>query len=184
MWGRKKKVVVVEKKSKKKKSLPVIDDGKMVVDKDPQKNPRKIDKIFGNNYNTGNIDVENLPDIKIEADYASNQLGDCYNAEDYSERKALMEDVYNTFKASQWGNLPLNKKFSKELMPYIFNDIYKGVDGKGYSVIDIFISIAEFMDISYERVYEIAGLRMKEKVIIELEAKYKVLSKKNINRLF
>lgn len=184
MWGRKKKKVV-QKKSKKNKSISVIDENApIVVDKDPKKNPRKVDKIFGNNYNTGNIDVENLPDIKIEADYASNQLGDCYNAEDYTERKALMEDVYNTFKASQWGNLPLNKKFSKELMPYIFNDIYKGVDGKGYSVIDIFISIAEFMDISYERVYEIAGLRMKEKVIIELEAKYKVLSKKNINRLF
>lgn len=184
MWGKKKKTIAIKKSKSKKKTVASKTPTQLVVDKNPKKNPKRIDKIFGNNYNTGNIDVENLPDIKIESDFASNQLGDCYNAEEYTEKKALMEAVYDTFKASQWGNLPLNKKFSKELMPYIFNDIYKGVDGRGYSVIDIFISIAEFMDISYERVYEIAGLRMKEKVIMELESKYKVLSKKNINRLF
>ena len=113
-----------------------------------------------------------------------NLLDDCYSAEDYVEKKDLLKKVFDAFKASQWGTLSLNKKFSKELMPFIFNDLYKNLDGMGHSTIDIFICIAEFMDASYERIYEIAGLRAKEKLIKELEDKYRVLSRKKIHRLF
>jgi hypothetical protein len=50
--------------------------------------------------------------------------------------------------------------------------------------VDIVIAIAEFMDISSERAYEIAGLRIKEALIKELEGKYQRLKNKKINRLF
>lgn len=151
---------------------------------EPKKEEKKVDKIFGNDFNTGNIDPERFPDIQIDASYASSILDDCYNMEDYMEKKKLLELTVETFKKSQWGNLPLDKKFSKELQPFIFNDLYKGIDKLGFTTIDMFICIAEFMDVSYERVYEIAGLKMKEHLIKELEEKYKMLSKKKINRLF
>jgi galactokinase len=144
----------------------------------------KQDKIFFNDFNTGNIDVEALPTIKIDGTFAKSNLEDCYNADEYAERKDLMDKVYAAFEDSQWKNLPLTKKFSKELMPFIFNDLFKAIDGQGHTTIDMFIAIAEFMDISYERIYEIAGLKMKERLIHELENKYKILSKKNIKRLF
>ena len=136
----------------------------------------KRDKIFENNYNMGNVSTEHLPTIKVDSEYAVEGL-------DERERKKLMQLAYTIFKASQWGSLPLNKKFSKEIMPYIFNDLFKGMDN-GSAVIDIFICIAEFMDISYERVYDIANLRARERVVKELEDKYRVLSKRHINRLF
>lgn len=177
-------------KEKKKKSMPVFSNKiiglKTAKDKKPEikKDEKKRDKIFGNDFNTGNIDPERFPDIKIETGYADSILDDCYNMEDYMEKKKLLEMTVEVFKESQWGNLPLDKKFSKELQPFIFNDLYKGLDGNHFTTIDIFICIAEFMDISYERVYEIAGLKMKEQLINELDDKYKMLSKKKINRLF
>jgi len=178
-------------KKKTIKSLPVFDDEtsseKPIDMKDPKavaQEKGKKDKIFFNDFNTGNIDVEALPSIKIDTGFAKSNLEDCYNADEYAERKELMDKVYDAFHESQWKNLVLTKKFSKELMPYIFNDLFKAVDGQGFTTIDMFISIAEFMDISYERVYEIAGLKMKERLIHELENKYKILSKKNIKRLF
>lgn len=187
MFYRKKKAVGTEKP---KKGNVKVFDNKMLgqedeeVKEEVEGEERKRDKIFENNFNTGNIDSEKLPDIKIEGGYAGSNLQDCYNMEDYAEKKKLLELTVAAFNDSQWKNLPLTKKFSKELMPFIFNDLYKALDGKNFSTIDIFICIAEFMDISYERVYEIAGLKMKEKLIHELESKYKILSKKHINRLF
>jgi hypothetical protein len=159
-------------------------DGTEVVDNEHQKKEDRRDKIFGNDFNTGNITSENLPNIKIETDYSSSYLDDCYDAEEYMMRKDLMQRVYDIFKASQWGNLPLDKKFSKELMPFIFNDLYKGLAERGYPTVEVFICIAEFMDVSYEKVYEVAGIKVKEQILKELESKFKVLSKKKINRLF
>jgi len=193
-----KKPKVVKPLSKKsKKNVEVFDDN--VFDNKPKektikelpeppalfkKDDKKVDKIFGNDFNTGNLDSEKFPDIQIEFGYASSILDDCYNTEDYNEKKELLQLTVDVFTKSQWGNLSLEKKFSKELQPFIFNDLYKGMEGKGYTSIDIFICIAEFMDVSYERIYEIAGLKMKEQLINELESKYKTLSRKKINRLF
>ena len=192
MFRRKKKDAAPKEpvKGKGKQSTPVFNDDMLGIPHGPEKmteedhKEEKRDKIFGNDFNTGNIDIESLPDIKIDASYAKSNLEDCYNADDYAEKKAIMDAVYAAFHESQWKNLPLTKKFSKELMPYIFNDLFKAIDGNGFTATDMFIAIAEFMDISYERVYEIAGLKMKERLIHELENKYKILSKKNIKRLF
>ena len=188
-----KKTSKVKPKGKKKKNVAVFDDEMVGIKKEPKKvevvvkkkeEEKKRDKIFGNDFNTGNIDPERFPDIKIETGYADSILDDCYNMEDYMEKKKILEMTVQVFKESQWGNLLLDKKFSKELQPFIFNDLYKGLDGNNFTTIDMFICIAEFMDVSYERVYEIAGLKMKEQLINELEDKYKMLSKKKINRLF
>jgi hypothetical protein len=144
----------------------------------------KRDKIFHNDYNTGNVELHSFPDIKINNEYANSYLGDVYNTEDYVDRKFLQEEVYGAFKKSQWKSLPLTKKFSKELMPFIFNDLHSALDNRGFTTTDIVICIAEFMDISYEKVYEIAGLKVKESLIKELESRYNKLSKRKINRLF
>jgi len=180
-----------QNKSKEKLAPPVIVlksadgmDGTPVIDNEHQKRDDHRDKIFGNDFNTGNIQSHNLPNIKIETDFASSYLDDCYDAEEYMTRKDLMKKVFEIFKESQWNSLPLDKKFSKELMPFIFNDLYKGLADRGYPTVDIFICIAEFMDVSYEKVYEVAGIKVKEQILKELESKFKVLSKKKINRLF
>ncbi len=190
-----KKKEVKNIKTKKKTSSKVFNDETVTASTDvslhdkikrqiKEDENKKRDKIFDNDYNTGNIDSEKLPDIKIDVRYASSNLEECYNMEEYDEKKRLLELTMDVFEKSEWSYLSLTKKFPKELMPFIFNELYNGLENKGFTTIDMFVSIAEFMDITYERVYEIAGLKMKERLIHELEVKYKVLSRKKINKLF
>lgn len=147
--------------------------------------PRQEDKIFGNTYNTGSTETQKLPDIKVSGDYADARLDDCYDSEQYTVKRELLDKVYEIYNDSQWKGLPKDKKFPKELAPFIFNDLWNGLNnGSGYSAVDMFIAIAEFMDTSYEKVYEAAGLKVKTMVIQELEGKYAMLSKKKRNRLF
>jgi len=143
----------------------------------------KDDKIFNNDYNSGSIDMESFTTIRVSGDYEDN-LDDTYKSDEYMSRKIMSERAMELFKQSQWGGLPLTKKFPKELLTYIFHDIYKGLMEPGTSVVDVVIVVADFMDISYERAYEIAGLRIKELLINELESKYGRLSKNRISRLF
>ncbi len=189
-----KKKEVKNIKPKKKPSSKVFNDETIVnvdvslrdkiISQIKEDENKKRDKIFDNDFNTGNIDTDKLPDIKIDVRYASSNLEECYNMEEYDEKKRLLEMTLDVFEKSEWNYLSLTKKFPKELMPFIFNELYKGLENKGFTTIDMFVSIAEFMDITYERVYEIAGLKMKERLIHELEVKYRVLSRKKINKLF
>ena len=84
---------------------------------------RRKDKIYGNAFNAGETGYQDLPDIKAEGDYAGRHLGHVYDTEEYNMRMKLSAICSDAFDASQWSGLPLNKKFSKELMPYIFQDL-------------------------------------------------------------
>ncbi len=142
------------------------------------------DKIFNNAYNAGDTSFRGLPDIKADGEYAGRHLGHVYNTEEYVVRNKLSEMCSDAFDESQWAELPLDKKFSKDLMPYIFNDLFNALDKDGYSVVDIFIAIAEFMDVSYEKVYWATGMKVKERLIAECNVKFGSLDRKDISRLF
>jgi len=144
----------------------------------------KKDKIFDNAFNSGEAGYRKLPDIKAEDDYADRRLNHVYEPKDYDMKLKLDMMCSDAFNESQWSGLPLNKKFSKDLMPYIFQDLFKVLDVDGHSVIDCFIAIAEFMDVSYEKVYWAAGLEVKARLIAECNAKFGSLDRKDIDRLF
>ena len=145
---------------------------------------RREDKIFGNSFNLGNVEHENFHEVKIEAGYATANLGDCYDTEDYYQRRKILDEVVIIFEKSQWHEMPLGKRFPKEVLPYIFQELYTGLQGCGYTSVDMFIAITEFMDLPYEKVYEATGLAVKEQLIKELEVEHGTLAKKKINRLF
>lgn len=159
-------------------------NGNMMIQREQSEEEQKRDKIFGNAFNTGDTQFHDLPDIKADDHYADDNLDHVYDAEAYNMRTKLSKMCSDAFDASQWSGLPLSKKFSKELMPYIFQDLFKILDVDGHSAMDCFIAIAEFMDVSYEKVYWSAGMKVKERLIAECNAKFGSLDKKNINRLF
>ena len=160
-------------------------NGNLIILEDYEdEDDRDKDKIFGNAYNAGETGYQDLPDIKAEGDYAGRHLGHVYDSEDYNMRMKLSQMCSDAFDESQWAGLPLSKKFSKELMPYIFQDLFKVLDVDGHSVVDCFIAIAEFMDVSYEKVYWSAGNEVQKRLIAECNTKFGSLDKKDINRLF
>lgn len=145
---------------------------------------KKRDKIFGNDYNSGETGYHDLPDIKADDAWADKYLDHVYEAEDYHVKMSLTEKCNDAFNESQWAELPPEKKFPKDLMPYIFNDLFTALDGQGYAVIDMFTAIAEFMGGSYEKVYWAAGVKVKERLIAECNHRFGSLDNKDINRLF
>jgi hypothetical protein len=142
------------------------------------------DKIFGNDYNTGNIDHEVFSDLKVDAEYSGSYLDSFYNSEEYVERKDLDEKIMKLFSESRWSNFSIRKKFPKDHLPHIFNYLRKGLDKQGHTSVDMFIAIAEFLDVNYEKLYELIGVKYKEELLVELEGKYKLISGKKEKRLF
>jgi hypothetical protein len=47
-----------------------------------------------------------------------------------------------------------------------------------------FVSICDFVSIPYLKAYESIPIKYKERIVNELEVKYKILSKRKIGRLF
>ena len=145
---------------------------------------KSADKIFGNDYNQGNLDYEVFSELKVDTEYSGSYLDNFYNSEEYTERKEMDEKILAMFEESRWSNFSIRKKFPKDHLPHIFNYLRKGLDGQGHTSTDMFIAIAEFLDVSPEKLYELIGVKYKEEILVELEKKYKVLSSKKEKRLF
>jgi len=153
-------------------------------DEDEDESQSVQDKIFGNAFNSGETDFKELPDIKAESDFAARHLAHVYDSEEYHMQLKLSKMCAEAFADSQWATLPADKKFPKELMPYIFNDLFKALDVDGHSVFDIFIAIGEFMDGAYDKVYAAAGFKVKSRLIAECNQRFGSLDNKDMNRLF
>ena len=72
----------------------------------------------------------------------------------------------------------------KDHLPHIFTYLRKGLDNQGHKALDMFIAISDFLDVNYEKLYDLIGVKYKEEILVELERKYQVLSSKNEKRLF
>jgi len=69
------------------------------------------DKIFDNDYNTGNLDFEeysNLP--RVDSSYAEDNLRDCYDSYEYTRKIDLEKTVDEYFKNTEHGKVFANKK--------------------------------------------------------------------------
>lgn len=146
---------------------------------------RKEDKIFGNDYNAGNIEFEFLGEIKVKAefDYTSEKFTDSsYTNWEISE---LQDSLYQIFEEA-----PFMEKYSKiKKVPksemydiyYYFNE---NLPAGKYSSIQRFTQIAEFMKMNYKVLFNILSPIDKQRIIKELDDEYNVLGKRNIKRLF
>jgi hypothetical protein len=148
-----------------------------------QETPKKQlgDKIFGahNNYTK-----ENDYNDSFDVDQSHIILSESYDEEEYIHRKKLEELVYEAFQTSRWFPLSYKKKIPKDLMPHLFQEILEKLEETEYSFSEKFVSICDYVQIPYARAYETTPIKYKEIIINELEAKYSILSKKKIRRLF
>lgn len=141
------------------------------------------DKIFGNSYNQGDVQATRLPEIKVRRDFATGL--DCYDAEGTHVRNEMTRRVMEAFKASSWAKVQIDgKKFSKQLIPYVFNDLYTALDDGYSSTTDRFIAITEFLEISYEKVYQAVPVKIKERLLQEIDEVNGNITGRRITRLF
>jgi hypothetical protein len=139
------------------------------------------DKIFGahNNSNSTNEYKESF-----ELDVSNRILEDSYDEEEYLHRKKLEETVYAAFQASRWYPLSYKKKIPKDLVPHLFQDVLEKLENSEFSFSEKFVVICDFVSIPYAKAYEQIPVKYKEIIINELEAKFSILSKRKIRKLF
>ena len=150
-------------------------------EKDESVKKKLGDKIFGAHNNpTKDADYGD----NFEVDQNHKFVETYYDEQDYLHRKRLEEVVYEAFQTSRWFPLSYKKKIPKDLIPHLFQEVLDKLEPTEFTFSEKFVSICDYIQIPYAKAYEIAPIKYRELIINELEVKYKILSKKNIKRLF
>lgn len=152
-----------------------------MAEQTPEKGKKLGDKIFGA-HNNPNKDVDYNDNYEI--DQTHKLLSESYDEEEYLYRKKLEELIYEAFQTSRWFPLSYKKKIPKDLIPHLFQEVLEKLETTEYTFSEKFVSICDYIQIPYAKAYEITPIKYKELIINELEAKYSILSKKKIRRLF
>lgn len=146
---------------------------------------KKVDKIFHNDYNTGNLDFEEFDAPKVDSNFSNENLMDCYDSYNFFRAQELEKFVDQYFTESEHGKiLSFKKKIPKQLLGKIFTSIRIRFEGSDYSDVEIFSGIAEYFAISYDILYENAPAIYREALVRELNDKYKVLARRKLKNLF
>jgi len=144
------------------------------------------DPIFDNNYNKGEIEYKQF-DQKVEIDnqYLSSRLDDCYNAHDTYRKAILNEEIDKIFQNSKWRDrITIKKKIPKYELAEVFHFIREKIEDTTYSEIEIFIEIADYLDLKYKILYDMVSNNQKRKLLLELEESFSMIDKIKKYKLF
>jgi hypothetical protein len=147
--------------------------------------PRKFDKIFNNDYNTGNLDFEEFGPPKVDPDFVEKHMESYYDSNNYYAKMKTMETLDEFFRNSDVGKvIGLKKKIPKQMIPRLYVSM-KGAFKEGdMTEIEFFSLLAEYFGMSYEIFYENIPAVYRETLVRELDHKYGVLKKKGLRKLF
>jgi hypothetical protein len=139
----------------------------------------KEDKIFNNRYNTGEIEYEPFPRMRID-------MPDSFDVMDeYTsmEVQHLLLEIFQTapFYQSYIANRKIPKGDSCKIFYYFEIELDKTRDMR---LMEKFIAVADFMEIGYEVLYREISVKHKEILLKEMDEEYGIFKKKKIHRLF
>lgn len=143
-------------------------------------------------------DEDDIQDSKIEIDsemdehlmedsyqdYRSLRSSVDYNDEDYRHAAALSEKIYQVFHQSRWCALGPNKKIPKDLIPFIFQEMFEATQETDFGMVEKFVAICDFMNVSYLKAYELIHMKYREQIVSEMDGKFGILSKKKIKKIY
>ena len=151
-----------------------------------EESTNKRDKIFENDYNTGNLDFDEykkLPSVEIL--YADEHLRECYDSYEYTRNLNLEKLIDEYFKNTDYGKaLSAKKKIPKQLQPIVFVSIREQFKSNEFTETEIFSAIADYFRINYEVLYENIPSVYRAQLVRELDDKYGILKRKKLKRLF
>jgi hypothetical protein len=152
---------------------------------DPEKISKKVDKIFHNKYNSGEIDYEQFDLPQVDPIYADKNLQDCYNSQEYYRQKKLAEIIDKYFRETEFASsLIAKRKIPKMLLGKIFISIREKFTNSEYTGVEIFIGIGEYFNLNYELLYENIPAIYRAELVKELDNKYGILKRKGVKKLF
>ena len=158
-----------------KKQKKLIDSTEEDEEKIEEKVEEKqeVDPDFGEHY------MEDM-----DHDYRSLKSSVDYNDEEYRHQIKLEEKLYETFHNSRWCALGHKKKIPKDLIPFIFQEMFEGLQETDFSMVEKFVGICDFMEITYLKAYDHIHMKYKEDIVTEMDKKYNLLGRKRIKKIF
>jgi hypothetical protein len=117
-------------------------------------------------------------------DYRSIQSRTSYDSEESIHLNRLNDKIDEIFMSSRWTILNPNKKIPKDLIPLIFQDILKELEGSEFTMVEKFVGICDYTAINYQKAYESIHMKYKEIIVQEMDTKFGILEKKGIKKIF
>jgi len=139
----------------------------------------KEDKIFNNRFNTGEIEYEPFPKMRIDTPDNFDVMSEYTTLE-------LQQHLLEIFKGAPFfQNFANTRKIPKGDSAKIFYYFETELDTtRDLRLMEKFISVADFMEMSYEVLYKELSIKHKETLLKEMDEEYGIFKKKNIHRLF
>lgn len=162
--------------------MDIIDEIILPSSTSRKKRRRPNDKIFDNAYNKGEIELENLGVPTV--DYGSSLLTTTYTYDDFRQNE-LYELLYQVYDESGFSKCDTKEtKFLKKDLLEIFSHLSKPLLTKGYSYIEVFTSIAEFLSVDYKMLYETVPNSIKTPILKECGDKFTHIQVVSSKKLF
>ena len=164
MWGKKKKKLTKAEEDKKS-------------------GYQEKDKIFNNTYGE-----QDLSGQKINFTVSSSWM-DTMDPDDKQHYDALFEVIDGLIKGSEFEHLNeatpdgVIKKLNKVQINKVFFYIIENT-GTSYTRIDLFSVLSDYFDVFPNKFYNSLSNKFKDELIKELDAKYNILEKRKIRKLF
>jgi hypothetical protein len=146
---------------------------------------RREDKIFGNDFNSGNIEFEFFGKIKVKDEFDTTGPEFTDNSFTTWEKQQLQEELYEIFEKSDFRQKYAKiKKVPKNEMVKIYYHFAEGITKEKYTGVQIFLEIAGFMNMNFKDMFHQLLPVDKQRIVQELDEDYHVLRKRNIKKLF
>tara|TARA_R110001592_G_scaffold120545_3_gene324948 strand:- start:27428 stop:27880 length:453 start_codon:yes stop_codon:yes gene_type:complete len=143
----------------------------------------KRDKIFDNEF--GNHDLsENKINFTVSTRYE-----DTRDIDDKIHYNLLFEKLDTLITGSEFEHLNkvtptgVIKKLNKVQINRVFSFVINNI-GESYTRVDLFGVISDYFDVFPKKFYNSLSNKYKDELIKELDDKYGILRKRNINKLF
>jgi len=121
----------------------------------------------------------------VYQDYrAFNSSIDHSNDEESRHLLVLSETIYEVYSTSRWSALGPNKKIPKDLIPFIFQEMFESLETTDFTMVEKFVSICDFMNVNYTKAYELIHMKYKELIVTEMDKKFGIISRKKIKKIF
>jgi len=153
----------------------------------PKKRRRKYnDKIFDNNYNTGSVEYDIINEkMELDRSYIGDKLSPYYDPQTQYHTIELNKLIDAIYEGTVWQEeFGLTGRIPKHLLTTIFDYFADRIEEGAYTFSEIFVSIAEYLDVRLKTLYEMVAPIYKRRLLEELDDKYNVIKNSNISPLF
>jgi hypothetical protein len=164
MWGKKKKKLTKAEEDKKS-------------------GYQEKDKIFNNTYGEQDLGGQKI-NFTVSSSWTDNM-----DPDDKQHYDALFEVIDGLIKGSEFEHLNeatpegIIKKLNKVQINKVFFYIIENT-GTSYTRIDLFSVLSDYFDVFPNKFYNSLSNKFKDELIKELDAKYNILEKRKIRKLF